>query len=285
MSTIDLHMHSTESDGSLSPELLMERAARLGLKTVALTDHDTVSGLHRAAARAEGLGMEFIPGIEISTHFEPGTMHILGYFFDPEHPLLNEKLKDIQRARQERNPRIIEKLRAAGVDIDYEEVIRASGGGQVGRPHFAKVLVAKGVVRSSDEAFEKYLKKGAAAYVEKWRITPEEAVNFIAKAGGVASVAHPKLLELSGYDAIEELLTRLKEAGLGGLEVYHSSHHSAAAKNLRKIAERLDLVATGGSDYHGDSKKYAELGTLGAGKQLDYTVVEELRRRARGRKG
>ncbi len=280
MNFIDLHMHSTASDGSFTPEALMNLAHEKELKTVALTDHDTVDGLRRARQKAESFGIEFIAGIEISAQFEPGTMHILGYFLDPDSNKLRETLAGLQDARGERNPEIIRKLQAVGIDITYEEVIQASGGGQVGRPHFAKVLVEKKAVRSYEEAFEKFLKKGAAAYVDKRRLSPEDAVKTIAAAGGIAVVAHPKQLRIS-YDDAGRIFDKLKAFGLGGVEAYHSSHNKTEIKNFRHLAEMLGLTVTGGSDFHGESKKYAELGFLAEGKSLEYEVVEALRERAR----
>lgn len=280
MNTVDLHMHSTESDGTRTPEALMEHAHACGVKTLALTDHDTVSGLERAEKSADPLGIEFIPGVEISAQFKPGTMHILGYFFNPKHSGLLDTLRDLQNARSERNPEIIRKLQAAGIDIRHDEVIAASGGGQVGRPHFAAVLLKKGVVRSLEEAFDKYLKKGAAAYVDKRRLSPRDCIRALREAGGVSVLAHPKQLKMEGYDRVEELIAELKEYGLGGVEVYHSGHNRTEAKHYKQIAERLELVATGGSDYHGDHKHRVELGVLAGGKELPYETVDELREKA-----
>lgn len=273
-------MHSTASDGSLEPEALMNLARARGLKTVALTDHDTVGGLERARREAETLDLEFIAGIEISAEFEPGTMHVLGYFFDPASPDLLRVLSDLQAARRERNPEIVRKLKAAGIAVTYEEVVRAAGGGQVGRPHFAKVLVEKKAVRSYEEAFEKFLKKGAAAYVDKRRLSPEDSVKAISRAGGVPVLAHPKQLKVS-YDEAGKIFERLKRSGLGGIEAFHSSHNKTEAKNFRRLAEIFDLVVTGGSDFHGESKKYAELGVLSDGQSLGHEIVEALRQKTK----
>lgn len=273
-------MHSTASDGSFTPEALMRHAKERDLKTVALTDHDTVEGLAVARRFAEQLDIEFIDGIEISAQFEHGTMHVLGYFLDPGSKTLSETLVGLQNARGERNPEIIRKLQAIGIDITYEEVVKASGGGQVGRPHFAKVLVEKGVARSYEEAFEKFLKKGAAAYVDKRRLSPEDSVKTISDAGGVPVIAHPKQLRIS-YDEAGALFEHLKPYGLGGVEVYHSSHNRTEAKHFRQLAEELDLIVTGGSDFHGASKKYAELGTLANGHALDHETVDALRKKTK----
>ena len=273
-------MHSTASDGSFTPEALMNLAREKSLKTVALTDHDTVEGLVQARRSAEMLGLEFIAGIEISAQFEPGTMHMLGYFLNTESKPLLETLAGLQQARGERNPEIIRKLQASGINITYEEVVKASGGGQVGRPHFAKVLVEKKVVRSYEEAFEKFLKRGAAAYVDKRRLSPEDAIETILAAGGVPVLAHPKQLRIS-YEEAGKVFERLKTCGLGGIEAYHSSHNKTEIKHFCQLAKMFDLIVTGGSDFHGASKRYAELGMLASGHALDYETVEALRQRAR----
>ncbi|HMK52688.1 MAG TPA: PHP domain-containing protein, partial [Thermodesulfobacteriota bacterium] len=165
MGHIDLHLHTTASDGVLSPSEVVRYAKAKGLQAIAITDHDTIEGCEEGLAEGKRIGFEVIPGIEISAEHSPGSMHILGFFLDIHHPLLNERLRYLQKARAERNPRIVEKLNRLGIDITFEEVLKASGGGQVGRPHFANVLLEKKYVRSFQEAFDRFLKKGAAAYV------------------------------------------------------------------------------------------------------------------------
>ncbi len=257
---IDLHTHSTASDGTYSPSELVALAREVGLYALALTDHDTVEGLAEASAAAERLGVRLVPGVEISVKFEgPGHCHILGYFVDPASRVLRETLALLKKARSERNLRMVEKLQALGVEITLEEVVARAGGGEVGRPHFAPLLVEKGVVRSPEEAFERYLKKGAPAYVPKARLSPEEAFSAIFEAGGLPVLAHPVHLrlppeELSGYVA------RLKAFGLSGIEAYYTDHTPEFTAFCLELARRYNLVPTGGSDFHGRNKPDIKLG-------------------------
>ncbi|MGD8989694.1 MAG: PHP domain-containing protein, partial [Syntrophobacterales bacterium] len=190
MYSIDLHTHSSYSDGSFSPGQLVQLAKDKGLRAIALTDHDTVAGLEEALAAGKELEVEVVPGVEISAQYPPGTMHILGYYVQPSHPELLRDLEKLQKARAARNPKIIERLQALGLEISWTEVLNLSGG-QVGRPHIAQVLLHRGYVSSINEAFSRYLKKGAIAYVEKFRFPPDEAIAMIRNAGGLAALAHP----------------------------------------------------------------------------------------------
>ena len=179
MGYVDLHLHTTASDGVLSPSGVVRYAKAKGLQAIAITDHDTIEGCEEGLSEGERIGFEVIPGIEISAEYSPGSMHILGFFLDIHHPLLNERLGYLQKARGERNPKMVARLNQLGIEVTYEEVLKASGGGQVGRPHFANVLLEKKVVRSFQEAFDRFLKKGAPAYVDKFRFTSKEALHFI----------------------------------------------------------------------------------------------------------
>src|SRR5512137_1182473 len=214
MGYVDLHLHTTASDGVLSPSEIVRYAKVKGLQAIAITDHDTIEGLEEGLSEGEKIGFEVIPGIEISAEHSSGSMHILGFFLDIHHPLLNEKLGYLQRARAERNPKIVGKLNQLGIDITYDEVLKASGGGQVGRPHFANVLIEKKYVRSFQEAFDRFLKKGAPAYVDKVRFTSGEAIHFIREAGGVAVLAHPNTLGVNGHQELEAVLLQLIGEGL-----------------------------------------------------------------------
>ena len=191
---IDLHTHSTASDGTFTPTKLVHYAKTKGLRALALTDHDCIDGLKEAMAAGKDVGVEVIPGVELSAEFPNGTMHILGFFVDPSDPIFLQRLATLQEARSQRNPKIVKKLQDLGVKIAYEEVVAASGGGQVGRPHFAQVLMEKGYVKTIGEAFEKYLRNGGPAYVEKERFSPEGSIALIHEAGGVAVLAHPLYL-------------------------------------------------------------------------------------------
>src|SRR4030066_1366447 len=179
MGYVDLHLHTTASDGVLSPSEIVRYAKAKGLQAIAITDHDTIEGCEEGLSEGKKIGFEVIPGIEISAEHSPGSIHILGFFLDIHHPFLNARLEYLQKARAERNPKMVAKLNQLGLEVTYEEVLKASGGGQVGRPHFANVLLEKKYVRSFQEAFDRFLKKGALAYVDKLRFTSKEALAFI----------------------------------------------------------------------------------------------------------
>jgi hypothetical protein len=277
MGYIDLHLHTTASDGVLSPSELVRYAKAKGLKAIAITDHDTIGGLKEGLAEGERIGFEVIPGIEISAEHSPGSMHLLGYFFDIHDPVLNERLKYLQRAREERNPKMVQKLTELGVDITYEEVLRASGGGQVGRPHFAQVLIEKGYVRNFQEAFDRFLKKGAPAYVDKFRFTPRDAIHFISEAGGVAVLGHPNTLGLNGYIELEVLILKLLKEGLKGIEAYYPEHSLPEVAQYKALAERHGLVLSGGTDYHGIEKESVDVGVGRGEMKIPYALVEKLK--------
>jgi predicted metal-dependent phosphoesterase TrpH len=273
---IDLHLHTTASDGVRSPSEIVNYAKSKGLHAIAITDHDTIEGLAEAVAEGHRIGFEVIPGIEISAEHSPGSMHLLGYFLDIHHPLLNERLAYLQKARAERNPKIVENLNRLGVKISYDEVIRASGGGQVGRPHFAQVLLEKGYVRSFQEAFDRFLKKGASAYVDKVRFTSAEAIHFIREAGGVAVVAHPNTLGVNGSKAFEVLLLQLIREGLEGIEVHYPEHSPLETAQYKFLAEKHGLVITGGTDYHGIEGTELDIGVGRGDLKLPYSIIENL---------
>lgn len=278
MGWVDLHLHTTASDGVMSPSVLVRYAKAKGLRAIAITDHDTVGGVSEGLVAGSELEFEVIPGIEISAEHSPGSMHLLGYFLDIEHPLLTERLRFLQKARAERNPKIIEKLNRLGIRITYEEVVRASGGGQVGRPHFAQVLLEKGYVRSFQEAFERFLTKGAPAYVDKLRFSPRDALQLIRKAGGVPVLAHPNTLDVKGGGELEKLVTGLVAQGLVGIEVYYPEHTALQTAEYRLLAERHRLLMTGGTDYHGIAGDGLDIGTGRGEMRLPYSMVETLRR-------
>ncbi len=286
-------MHTTHSDGTYSPESLMRYCKEKNLACVSVTDHDTMSSFEPCEAEAKKLGIELIPGVELSAIYEPGTLHILGYFLDRNHPELKKALDEIQTARRERNPRIIECLNKAGVDITMEEVLEEAMSGQaqtvdpcmkqVGRPHFAKVLVKKGVVSDAKEAFARFLGKGQPAYIDKRRLTPEKALDLINKAGGIASVAHPKQMKLD-ENALDREIKKLAEAGLGGVEVFNSCQNPSENAVYLRIAKRYNLVVTAGSDFHGTNKPGVDLGWLGQDVRMGYEMVDQLRERIAARK-
>jgi len=282
MNRIDLHTHSSYSDGSLSPRQLVQLAKKKRLRAIALTDHDTVAGVEEALEAGNELGVEVVPGVEISAQYPPGTMHILGYYLHTSHPELLGALKKLQQARAARNPKIIERLQALGLEITTTEVLDLSGG-QVGRPHIAKALVNKGYVSTIDEAFSRYLKKGAVAYVEKFRFPPEEAIAMIRRAGGIAVLAHPFTLGMDNPDELALLVRGLAGMGLEGIEVFYPGHTEEMVVLYEDVAKRLGLVCTGGSDFHGNFRDHSHLGNNILGKDLEYKILQVLRERLQER--
>ena len=259
MPRFDLHVHSTFSDGLFTPDQLASMAVQAGLAGLALTDHDTVEGVEAMQAAGGRAGLRIIPGVEISADFEPGTLHMVGLGVDIHHPVLAERLAFLQKARADRNPRIVRQLQAAGVGIDWPEVQAESRGGQVGRPHFAAVLIRTGYASGMDEAFERWLGKGQPGYVEKEKLSPEESVAMIRQAGGLAALAHPVQLGLAGPE-LEALVARLKGAGLQAIEAFHSDHGPAEEAQYQALAARHGLGISGGSDFHGFADKPVRLG-------------------------
>ena len=265
MDLIDLHTHTTASDGSLTPAELVKAARAAGLSAVAVTDHDTIDGLAEALTAGSHLGLEVIPGVEISVQrgHNPGGMHMLGLFVDHTDPGLAEALKRLQKARAERNPKMVARLNGLGIDLTMAEVASFADGGQVGRPHFAQALVARGVVGDVNQAFDRYLAAGKPAYVPKFRFKPQEAMAMLRRAGAVPVLAHPGLLRLS-RDDLESLVKGLKKNGLEGVEAAYSDHKPALTRFLKSLAARLDLAVSGGTDFHGAAKPAIRLG-LGKG--------------------
>jgi predicted metal-dependent phosphoesterase TrpH len=271
MSRIDLHLHTTHSDGSYSPAEVLEFAKAAGVSALAITDHDIVSGLPEAMEAGSRLGIEVIPGVEISSRYANSELHILGYGIDWRQPRLDERLQSLRESRHQRNPRIIERLNELGLDVTYEEVRELAGTESVGRPHIARVLMNKKVVASAKEAFDRYLAEGRPAFVPRELPEPTEAVAWIREAGGIAVLAHPTWVKES-VEGLGRLVERLKADGLGGLEVYYSTHSAKQTGEYRSLAKRLDLLVTGGSDFHGVTKPDISVGT-GRG---DLTVSEAL---------
>jgi len=277
MKLIDLHVHSTASDGSYSPAEVVRQAKAGGLTAMALTDHDTVDGLPEAVAAGQTLGLEVIPGVEISAQFPGGTMHILGLFVDYHNGVLDERLMVLKQARLDRNPQIIDKLNALGIPITMARVEEISGGGQVGRPHIARALQEAGFVASIQQAFDLYLRKGGKAYAGKFRFSPDQALTMIREAKGIPVLAHPFTLNLGSAFALRNLVIELKGQGLAGLEVFYSEHTPEQMALYLKLAQELNLLVTGGSDYHGLNKPEITLGSMPCQDKLTYNLVEALK--------
>ncbi|MCH8928630.1 MAG: PHP domain-containing protein [Candidatus Marinimicrobia bacterium] len=273
---IDLHAHTSASDGTYSPKDLVKLAKSEGIEAIAITDHDTIEGLPEALEAGEKMGVEVIPGVEISIDHQPGSMHVLGLFLDIENEKLKEYLTDLQTSRSSRNPRIIEKLNELGLSITMEEVEKISGGGQVGRPHIAAALLKNGHVRTIQHAFDKYLKKGAVAYYERHRLTREKAVDMIHGAGGLVILAHPHTLGVNGI-SLDNLMAELKEVGFDGLELFYNSHSPSDEDKLMKIVDKNGFVISGGTDFHGENKPSIKLGVGYGNMAIPYEVLQEMK--------
>ena len=248
VSEVDLHLHTTASDGLLTPRALVEAAAANGLRTIAITDHDTTDGVAEATAAAAELGsLTVIPGVELSTAPDPVECHMLGYFVAITEPGLVSRLRELRLGRTDRGRAMVEQLATLGLPLRWERVEQLAGG-SVGRPHIARAMVERGYVETVAEAFDRYIGKGRPAYVDRPTLTPTEAVELIHGAGGVAVVAHPLSPLIPDLDAF---LRRLAAVGLDGLEVYYGDYTPAQVAELREVARRHGLIATGGSDFHG----------------------------------
>src|SRR4051812_26524689 len=254
---VDLHSHSTASDGTFAPAAVVRLAKEAELVGLALTDHDTIGGLAEAAGEAAKLGIAFLAGIEISAvpPIENGTLHILGYGIDPQNPVLTNMARQLIEARDNRNPRIITKLRELGIDITMEEALAQAQGGVLGRPHIAALLLKKGVVKSIKQAFDEYLGQGGKAYFDKERLAPGDAIGRIKSAGGVPVLAHPVQLRTTNDAELERTIKDLVDLGLEGIEVIHSAHGPAEVERYDRLAGRYNLARSGGSDFHGTNKK------------------------------
>ena len=249
-SAIDLHIHSTFSDGLLKPAEVVDLAESQGLKAIAITDHDTAAGTDEAMQRGNEKKIEVLAGIEISSWHGDTSMHILGYHFKHEDKKFNSRLQLLQDGRESRNIRIIENLNKLGIRVDLGELLHYSEYGQTGRPHIARLLVDKGVTKTIDLAFKYYLRRGAAAYAERFRFSALDAIAIIREAGGIAVLAHPSSLDPT-LRSIPLLLKNLRKMGLEGVEVYYPSHSPKVVKALLKVADDMGLLITGGSDFHG----------------------------------
>lgn len=249
-SVIDLHIHSTFSDGLLKPAEVVDLAESQGLKAIAITDHDTAAGTDEAMQRGNEKKIEVLAGIEISSWHGDTSMHILGYRFKHEDKKFNSRLQLLQDGRESRNIRIIENLNKLGIRVDLNELLHYSEYGQTGRPHIARLLVDKGVTKTIDLAFKFYLRRGAVAYAERFRFSALDAIAMIREAGGIAVLAHPSSLDPT-LRSIPLLLKNLCKMGLEGVEVYYPSHSPKAVKALLQMADEMGLLITGGSDFHG----------------------------------
>ncbi len=279
MSRIDLHLHTTYSDGSRSPADVLALAKAAGVSALAITDHDTVDGLPDALEAGARLGIEVIPGTEISSRHGESELHILGYFLDCHDPELRHRLGQLRASRHRRNPRIIEKLNELGLALTYEEVKALAGTDSVGRPHIARVLMERGYVTSAKEAFDRYLAEGAAAYVPRELPEPAEAMAWIRAARGIPVLAHPSWVKANGAGLLK-LCEKLKAEGLAGIEVHYSTHKPQQTAEYLNLARRLDLLVTGGSDFHGLTKPDIEVGVGRGNLKVSEKLLEPLKKAA-----
>jgi len=266
----DLHIHTHYSDSTDSPQEVIRQAKEEQLICIAVTDHDTFEGVGPVQQQGKVFSIEVIPGVELSTEINQKEIHILGYFMELSDSPLAQELQKFQKARVERLKIMIERLRKEGIDnITVEEVCELTKSRAVGRPHLAHVLVKKGWVKSVPEAFAKYLKEGAVAYVKKYKISPREAIGLIHRSQGAAVLAHPMLINR------DELIPQMVEEGLDGIEVYYPNCPESVTKYYEGLAQKHELILTGGSDAHGRRKEYTHVGK----KTIDYERVELLKER------
>jgi hypothetical protein len=264
---IDLHIHTYYSDGTYSPTEAIENAARLGLAAISITDHDCVAGIDEGITAGSAHGVELIPGVELSADGTGSEIHVLGYFIDWQDTHFRERLAIMANARRERAQTMVTRLNALGVCIDFADILKISGGGTIGRLHVAKALRDKGYVADTQEAFNRYIGRGCPAFAEKYKISPENCIALIHRAGGIAVLAHPGLTQNDG------IIPRLKEAGLDGIEVYHIEHTDRTAKRYIDLADRYALLHSGGSDCHGLGKTSVLMGKV----LVPYRILTEMK--------
>lgn len=278
---IDLHTHTTYSDGSRTPAELVAEAAAAGLSAVAITDHDTVDGLAEALATGERLGIAVVPGVEINLEHERLTMDLLGYFIaGTPSDQLKATLVELRSYRDERNTRILARLAELGMPLDAAELASSAENGAIGRPHIGEALRRRGYVGSISEAFELYLRRGAPAWVDRRRLALGAALRLLRASGGVPVLAHPGIIR-TDRAGLERVVREAARAGLAGIECFHPRHDAADVAACLRLAQNHDLVVTGGSDYHGAVKPGVRLGIGAGGQPIPDRVLSELRRRAR----
>ncbi|MBU4149592.1 MAG: PHP domain-containing protein [Candidatus Omnitrophica bacterium] len=271
--TADLHVHTHLSDGTFTPEKVVEYAKASGLSAIAITDHDCCCAITPAILAAKDLDVEIIPGVELTAEVDDTEIHILGYFIDWQDDWFARKLKEISKVREERAKEILKRLRKHGVDISDDELFELSGPGSVGRLHIAQLLYKKRCTSSIGQAFTKYIGNGGSCYVKKFKLTPEEAVDMIRRVGGISVMAHPKTIAIQNK-SIEDVVALLAKNGVRGIEVYHSDHSLKNEKAFKALAEKYNLLITGGSDCHGFGKREVLIGKV----KIPYELVENLKK-------
>ncbi len=273
---IDLHTHSLKSDGSMTPTEVVAEAKKAGLAAIALSDHDTVDGVREAIEAGERLGVEVIPAIEFSVQSKTET-HILGYFIDIENPDLLKMLKEVVDLRIERNHVTCQRLNELGFEMSLEEVRALAPNNFVGRAHFARVMMDKGYISSVKEGFDKYMSVGKYAYCEKQRLTARDAIELIAKCGGISFLAHPHLTKLPD-DELKSFLIELKGYGLSGLEGYYTDYTPEMQEKYQSMAKKLGLMISGGTDFHAAMKPHIAIGIGLGNMRIPYSVIEDMKK-------
>lgn len=277
MDRIDLHVHSNASDGSLTPNEVAEEAILAGLKAISLTDHDTVDGLAEIMEYTKDKELEVVPGIELSCYYKNREIHILGFYVDYENEDLKKELEVLKKAREERNVKMVELMQADGLNVTMEKLLHGNPDSVITRAHFARVLVEEGICKDKDTAFRKYIGIGCKYYLPKPQVTCETAMDILRRYSKFSFLAHPLLYHL-GYNQIEELLDYLKALGLKGIEAYHSSNNSYESDKLRSIANKKNLLISGGSDFHGVIKPNIKLGVGRGGMKIDYRLLDIIKK-------
>lgn len=275
---IDLHTHSTESDGTLTPAELMQLAADIGLSAIALTDHDTVSGLNKAKPVAEQLRLELVPGIELSTDYNGTEVHMLGFYIDNTNPSFLTKLQEFINSRDIRNEKMAFLLQKEGFDITLEKLYQEYSGSVITRAHFARYLTEHGFVKDRNTVFRKYLGDNCRCYVPREKISPFEAIDLIRLGGGLSFFAHPVLCHMN-HDRLRFFVKDLKEAGLTGMEAIYSMNTPGDERNMKKLAEEFDLLISGGSDFHGENKPHIHLGTGKGNLHIPENILDDIKRK------
>lgn len=277
MSYIDLHTHTTASDGTDTPSMLVQHALQCNLSAIAITDHDTVDGIAEGEIAAQTTSLTVIPGIELSCQYQTKEIHMLGYFIDRKNETFLNKLEQLKRGREQRNEQIRQKLEQHGMPLTMEQIQNYEPNTVITRAHFARALVEAGYIKTKEEAFSKYIGNDCPCYVEKPAFSCNDAIQLIRQAGGVAVLAHPLLYKL-GYKELEEMIVGLKQYGLTGVEVYHSSHNISNSGTLRELIRPYGLLPTGGSDYHGSNKPNVRLGTGYGGMKVSHALLDDLKK-------
>jgi predicted metal-dependent phosphoesterase TrpH len=278
---IDLHIHSSASDGSLTPFEILQLAQKLNLGAIAITDHDSLEGSKEAFRAGIPSSIKFLSDVEISAAYPPffsrsGSMHLLGYAIRLDDSDLNQILNKLRQARKNRNPEILKRLEKLGYSLTLDEIRKVAGEGQLGRPHIARAMVQKGYVATMDEAFDNFLGTDKPAYVNKYRIEFIQAVEAITGAGGIPVLAHPGLLGIDNESTLKQFIGNLRDIGIRGIEVYYPEHTTRQMKTYAELARRFDLLITGGTDFHGKMMPKIKMGSGMGNLFVPYELYEKL---------